>query len=117
MSEQYDFKNLEPDGLTFMLTHRKEVMVSYMKMVGSLGNHLDEKTRQLIILALQMTSPSPQTIKVIVPKALKAGATPDEILDAMILSVPSVGISTVLRILPDVLTALDEFAGDVVSTR
>lgn len=113
MSENYDFKNLEPDGMTFMLTHRKEVMVAYMKMVGSLGEHLDEKTKQLIVLALQMTSPSPQAIKVIVPKALRAGATRDEILDAMILSVPSVGISTILRILPDVLTALDEFAGDV----
>lgn len=113
MSENYDFKYLEPDGMTFMLTHRKEVMVSYMKMVGSLGEHLDEKTKQLIVLALQMTSPSPQAIKVIVPKALRAGATRDEILDAMILSVPSVGISTVLRILPDVLTALSEFAGDV----
>ena len=114
MSEQYDFKDLEPDGLTFMLTHRKEVMVSYMKMVGSLGEHLDEKTKQLIQLALQMTSPSPQTIKVIVPKALRAGATREEILDAVILSVPSVGISMVLKILPDVLTALEEFSGTVV---
>lgn len=105
--ENFKWEDLDKDGLTFLLENRKEVFKSYQRMVNTLGSHLDEKTRQLIMLAIQVNSPSPDAIKIIIPKAVRAGATPDEIIDTLILTIPIVGLSTVLKMLPFVLKELD----------
>ncbi|MFH0965632.1 MAG: carboxymuconolactone decarboxylase family protein, partial [Planctomycetota bacterium] len=44
---------------------------------------LDEKTKQLVYIAAQTASCYPLAVKYHVPEALKAGATPDEIVGAM----------------------------------
>lgn len=105
--ENFKWEDLDKDGLTFLMENRKEVVKNYQKMVSSLGKSLDEKTRQLIMLAIQVNSPSPDAIKIIIPKALKAGATRDEIIDTIILTIPIVGLSTVLKMLPFVLKELE----------
>ena len=105
--ENFKWEDLDKDGLTFLMENRKEVVKNYQKMVSTLGKGLDEKTRQLIMLAIQVNSPSPDAIKIIIPKALKAGATRDEIIDTIILTIPIVGLSTVLKMLPFVLKELE----------
>jgi len=107
MTENFEWEDLDKDGLTFLMENRKEVVKNYQKMVLSLGKSLDDKTRQLIMLAIQVNSPSPEAIKIIIPKALKAGATRDEIIDTIILTIPIVGLSTVLKMLPFVLKELE----------
>lgn len=107
--ENFKWEDLDKDGLTFLMKNRKEVLSSYQKMVSNLGTCLDEKTRQLIMLAIQVNSPSPDAIKIIIPKAVKAGATHDEIIDSLILTIPVVGLSTVLKMMPFVLKELDAF--------
>jgi len=109
-SDDFKWEDLDKDGLTFLMENRKEVLKNYQKMVGSLGNHLDEKTRQLIMLAIQINSPSPEAIKILIPKVIRAGATRDEIIDALILTMPVVGLSTVLRMLPFILKELEAHA-------
>jgi len=110
VSDNFKWEDLDQDGLTYIMENRKEVLKNYQKMVGSLGNHLDEKTRQLIMLAIQINSPSPEAIKIILPKAIRAGATRDEIIDAVILTIPVVGLSTVLKMLPFILKELGSLA-------
>ena len=105
--ENFRWEDLDKDGLTYLMEHRKDVFKSYQKMVNTLGSHLDEKIRQLIMLAIQVNSPSPYAIKIIIPKAVKAGATREEIIDTLILTIPVVGLSTVLRMLPFVLKELE----------
>jgi alkylhydroperoxidase/carboxymuconolactone decarboxylase family protein YurZ len=107
VSENFKWEDLDKDGLTFLLENRKEVFKSYQRMVNTLGTHLDEKTRQLIMLAIQVITPSPDAIKIIIPKTVRAGATPDEIIDTLILTIPVVGLSTVLKMLPFVLKELE----------
>ncbi len=107
VTDNFRWEDLDKDGLTFLMENRKEVFKSYQKMVNVLGNHLDEKTRELIMLAIQVNSPSPDAIKIIIPKALRAGATRDEIIDTLILTIPIVGLSTVLKMLPFVLKELE----------
>lgn len=109
MEEEFKWEDLDHDGLTFLMENRKEVVKSYQKMVGKLGANLDEKTRALIMLAIQVNSPSPDAIKIILPKAVRAGATKDEIIDTLILTIPVVGLSTVLKMLPFVLKELEEY--------
>jgi len=105
--DNFKWDDLDKDGMTYLMSHRKEVVKSYQKMVGNLGSHLDEKTRQLIMLAIQVNSPSPEAIKIIIPKAIRAGANRDEIIDTLILTIPVVGLSTVLKMLSFVLRELE----------
>lgn len=109
--ENFKWEDLDKDGLTFLMEERKDVFRSYQKMVANLGTHLDEKIRQLIMLAIQVNSPSPDAIKIIIPKAVKAGATRNEIIDTLILTIPVVGLSTVLKMLPFVLKELESIEG------
>ncbi len=105
--DNFKWDDLDKDGMTYLMENRKEVFRSYQKMMGTLGTHLDEKTRQLIMLAIQVNSPSPEAIKIIIPKIIRAGATRDEIIDTLILTIPVVGLSTVLKMLPQVLKELE----------
>ena len=98
-NDNFKWEYLDKDGLTYLMENRKEVLRNYQKMINSLGNHLDEKTRHLIMLAIQINSPSPEAIKIILPKAIRAGATRDEIIDTLILTAPVVGLSTVLKMI------------------
>ncbi|MGC9365182.1 MAG: carboxymuconolactone decarboxylase family protein [Fidelibacterota bacterium] len=107
--EKFKWDDLDKDGMTYLMENRKEVFKSYQKMVSNLGTHLDEKTRVLIMLAIQVNSPSPEAIKIIIPKAIRAGATRDEIIDTLILTIPVVGLSTVLKMLPFVLKELEAY--------
>lgn len=109
--ENFKWEDLDKDGLTFLMEERKDVFRSYQKMVANLGTYLDEKIRQLIMLAIQVNSPSPDAIKIIIPKAVKAGATRNEIIDTLILTIPVVGLSTVLKMLPFVLKELESIEG------
>ena len=109
-SDNFKWEDLDQDGLTFMMENRKEVLKNYQKMVSTLGDHLDEKTRQLIMLAIQINSPSPDAIKIIIPKAIRAGATRDEIIDTLILTIPVVGLSTVLKMMPFILKEIASHA-------
>lgn len=105
--DNFKWEDLDKDGLTFLMKNRKEVLKNYQKLVGSLGSHLDEKTRQLIMLAIQINSPSPEAIKIILPKAIRAGATRAEIIDALLLTIPIVGLSTVLKMLSITLKEIE----------
>lgn len=108
VSDNFKWEDLDKDGLTYLMDNRKDVLKSYRKMIGVLGTHLDEKTRQLIMLAIQVNSPSLEAIKIIIPKVVRAGATRDEIIDTLILTIPIGALSTVLKVLPFVLKELEE---------
>ncbi|HMA63337.1 MAG TPA: carboxymuconolactone decarboxylase family protein [bacterium] len=109
MDEEFKWEDLDKDGLTYLMEERKEVFKDYQKLINGLGDHLDEKTRQLINLAIQINSPSPEAIKIIIPKAIRAGATKDEIIDTLIMTIPVVGLSTVLKMLTLVLKELSNY--------
>ncbi|MDK2976169.1 MAG: hypothetical protein PWP06_644 [Candidatus Marinimicrobia bacterium] len=104
--ERYSFKDYDVDGLTFLMSNRKEVVKSYQKLLSTLGEHLDDKTRILITLALQVTTQQPEAVKIVIPKALKAGASSDEIIDSVILTTPIVGLTGIIKLLPKVLDEL-----------
>lgn len=78
------------------------------------GNSIPEKYRQLISIAAAAGSGTPSCIKMQIGKALRAGITPAEIVDALVLARVSVA-STVfsnslegLRILVDSLDTASE---------
>ena len=67
-------------GLTLLQRARPEVIEGQMQLLGRLGGSLDGKTRQLLLLALQVTQGSTEGLRHHVPRARQAGATGDEVL-------------------------------------
>lgn len=70
---------------------------------------LDAKTRQLILIAVMTAQNYPPGVKAHVPQAVKAGATKEEILDAVLTPLPVSGINGVLECLSIVL---EQFSKD-----
>jgi AhpD family alkylhydroperoxidase len=69
-----DFAKLSPDTVRGYMT---------LSQAGAKTNHLDEKTRQLISLAVAVTTHCDGCITVHTDAALKAGATKEEIAEAL----------------------------------
>ncbi len=110
----YKFNDYDLDGLTYLLSERKDVVKSYQNLLSNLTVTLDDKTRELIVLSLQITTHEPEAVKILIPKLLKIGATPDEIVDAVLLTIPNVGLTTVIKLLPKVLSEIRKY-GEMTS--
>ncbi|MBF0445188.1 MAG: Rieske 2Fe-2S domain-containing protein [Magnetococcales bacterium] len=67
---------------------------------------LDEKTRFLIQIVTKITVGTERGLRQYAPKALKAGATKEEILDAAMMAFPAAGLNKLLDAI-DILNDLD----------
>ena len=105
----YKFNDFDLDGLTYLMSERKDVVKSYQNLLNNLTTHLDDKTRELIVLSLQITTHEPEAVKILIPKLLKYGATPDEIVDAVLLTIPLVGLTTIIKLLPKILLEVKKY--------
>ena len=69
---------------------------------------LDEKTKQLIYIAMKSALGDTIAIKFHVPMAKKMGANREEIIDAILMTLTVAGIKPVVSILPEALKIYDE---------
>lgn len=91
----------------------KEQFPEVAKLFGQLydsvsHNALDEKTKQLVYLGILTATRYSPAIRVHIQKALEAGATKEEIKEALMLVIPAGGLCHFLAVLPD---AMDELYG------
>jgi alkylhydroperoxidase/carboxymuconolactone decarboxylase family protein YurZ len=96
----------EVDGLTLLQQHRPAVVEAYMRLLGSLGSGLDPRVKQLILIALQTTQGSSRALRRHIPRALEAGATAGEVLDAISLALPVAGLTRTTEVLTNVADLL-----------
>ncbi len=68
---------------------------------------LDPKVRELVFLGIQTALGLEDSVRAHVPRAVQAGATREEIVTAMMISVANAGVSGAARIIPIV----DEMLG------
>jgi alkylhydroperoxidase/carboxymuconolactone decarboxylase family protein YurZ len=61
---------------------------------------LEPKTRELVFLGIQTALNLESSVRAHIPRALKAGATRDEIVAAMMISVANAGVSGANRMVP-----------------
>lgn len=61
---------------------------------------LDPKVRELVFIGIQTALNLEGAVRAHVPRALKAGATRDEIVAAMMISVANAGVSGANRLVP-----------------
>ncbi len=81
------------DALNYLLAARPEAMSAYFKFVKQAGEHLDPKTRSLISVITKVAGQTEKGFRQYLTRALRDGATADEILDALLMAFPILGLS------------------------
>ncbi|MEJ2760359.1 MAG: Rieske 2Fe-2S domain-containing protein [Gammaproteobacteria bacterium] len=101
------------DALNYLTTVRGEAMQSYFGFLKSAGRHLDPKTRALISVITKVDSRTETGFRQYLPRALRAGASADEILDALLCAFPTLGLTKIVWAI-DILLDMDlpEFRPD-----
>jgi alkylhydroperoxidase/carboxymuconolactone decarboxylase family protein YurZ len=69
---------------------------------------LDQKTKQLINIAIQTSTKNSRGVKFHAIMAYKAGATKDEIIGSVVMNLHLTGLVTVLECLPAALEGVEE---------
>ncbi len=94
------------DALNYLLKTRPDVMKPYFKFVKEAGAHLDPKTRSLISVITKVAAQSESGFRQYLPRALRDGASANEILDALLMAFPVLGLSKVTWAI-DILLEMD----------
>lgn len=83
-------------GFGFLAKQRGEAVKNLLGFLGKSGANLEPKTKFLIYVALQTANFSPRGLRQYIPKAIKAGASEDEVLDAILQAYPGGGLGNVV---------------------
>ena len=104
-------------GLAYLKKVRPEAIAHLLKFFRESGQHLEPRTRFLISIVTKVINLSPRGLQQYVRRALEEGATPDEIIDAVLCSYPCAGLTKVVDAIDVILDmklpgfeALDEEA-------
>lgn len=105
------------DALNYLLKIRPEAMQSYFDFIKKSGTHLDKKTRALISVITKVDAQTETGFKQYLSRALQAGATADEILDALFVAFPTLGLSKIVWAVEIILKMdIPEFAPEMLET-
>lgn len=94
------------NALTFLLKARPGPMEHYFKFLKAAGGSLDPKTRSLISVITKVHSQTARGVKQYVRRALADGASANEILDALLMAFPALGLARIVWAV-DVLLEMD----------
>ncbi|MPZ43120.1 MAG: Rieske 2Fe-2S domain-containing protein [Betaproteobacteria bacterium] len=103
------------DALDYLLKVRPEAMGHYFRFMREAGRHLDPKTRALISVITKVHAQTEAGFRQYLRRALKEGAQPIEVLDALLMAFPALGLTRIVWAV-DVLLAMDlpEFRADAL---
>jgi nitrite reductase/ring-hydroxylating ferredoxin subunit/alkylhydroperoxidase/carboxymuconolactone decarboxylase family protein YurZ len=96
----------ELSGLKWLSRERPEAMQHLLAFFRESGQHLDPKTRFLISIVTKVVRLSERGLRQYIPRAIREGATPDEVLDAILCAYPAAGLTNVIDAV-QVLRSLD----------
>lgn len=93
-------------ALTYLAQARPEAATHLFGFYKHSVQALDDKTRHLIQIVTKVTVGTERGLRQYAPKALKAGANREEILDAVLMAFPAAGLNKVLDAI-DILREMD----------
>jgi hypothetical protein len=101
------------EALDYLLKVRKGAIEPYFQFLKEGGKHLDDKTRSLLSVITKVDAKTEAGLKQYLKRALKQGNTADEILDAMLTCIPTLGLSKIIWAI-DIIIKMDlpEFDSD-----
>jgi len=94
------------DALDYLLKVRPEAMGHYFRFIAEAGKHLDPKTRSLISVITKVHAQTEAGFKQYLRRALRDGARPLEILDALLMAFPALGLTRIVWAI-DILLQMD----------
>jgi nitrite reductase/ring-hydroxylating ferredoxin subunit/alkylhydroperoxidase/carboxymuconolactone decarboxylase family protein YurZ len=94
------------DALTYLLKVRPEAMGSYFKFLKEAGAHLDPKTRALISVITKVHAQTERGFRQYLSRALRAGCSAQEVLDALLMAFPALGLTRITWAV-DILLEMD----------
>ena len=94
------------DALNYLLQARPEAMGHYLAFLKASGRGLDPKTRALISVITKVHAQTERGLRQYLKRALRDGCTPAEVLDALLMAFPALGLSKLLWAV-DVILAMD----------
>lgn len=93
-------------ALEYLVKTRPEAMTAYLKFLKETGKSLDPKTRALITVITKVATQTENGLRQYLVRALDAGCTPSEILDAILHAFPALGLTKIVWAV-DILLAMD----------
>ncbi len=81
------------DAIDYLMQARPEAMQHYFSFLKQSGKRLDPKTRALISVITKVSSRTERGFRQYLTRALRAGCSPDEIIDALLAAFPILGLS------------------------
>jgi nitrite reductase/ring-hydroxylating ferredoxin subunit/alkylhydroperoxidase/carboxymuconolactone decarboxylase family protein YurZ len=94
------------DALSFLVKARPEAMGHYFAFLKDCGTRLDPKTRDLISLITKVHAQTERGFRQYLRRALRDGCTPAEVLDALLMAFPALGLTKIIWAV-DIILALD----------
>jgi nitrite reductase/ring-hydroxylating ferredoxin subunit/alkylhydroperoxidase/carboxymuconolactone decarboxylase family protein YurZ len=84
------------DALNYLLQARPEAMGHYFKFLKDAGKHLDPKTRNLISVITKVHAQTERGFRQYLKRALAEGCTPMEVIDALLMAFPALGLAKII---------------------
>ncbi len=103
------------DALNFLVKARPEAMGHYFSFLKEAGRSLDPKTRNLISVITKVHAQTERGLRQYLARALREGCTPAEIVDALLMAFPALGLARIVWAV-DVIIDMDlpEFQPDAM---
>lgn len=94
------------DALDYLMKVRPAAMQSYFGFIRAAGTHLDPRTRALISVITKVDRQTDAGLRQYVKRALREGISANEVLDALLVAFPTLGLSKIVWAV-DVLLDMD----------
>jgi nitrite reductase/ring-hydroxylating ferredoxin subunit/alkylhydroperoxidase/carboxymuconolactone decarboxylase family protein YurZ len=94
------------DALNYLVKVRPSAMAPYFKFLKEAGKHLDPKTRNLISVITKVHSQTETGFRQYLTRALREGASAQEVLDALLMAFPALGLAKIVWAV-DILLDMD----------
>jgi nitrite reductase/ring-hydroxylating ferredoxin subunit/alkylhydroperoxidase/carboxymuconolactone decarboxylase family protein YurZ len=94
------------DALNYLVKVRPDAMKAYLAFLKQSGTHLDPKTRNLISVITKVHAQTENGLRQYLTRALREGASADEVLDALLCAFPALGLAKIVWAV-DVILRMD----------
>lgn len=94
------------DALNYLVAARPDTITHYFKFLKEAGKHLDVRTRDLISVITKVDAQTEAGFRQYLTRALRNGATPNEVLDALLMAFPTLGLAKIVWAI-DILLDMD----------
>ncbi len=84
------------EALDYLIKVRGDALGHYFKFLKDTGKHLDPKTRDLISVITKVHAQTENGFKQYLMRALRDGCTPLEIIDALLMAFPALGLAKIV---------------------